>query len=206
MALLLHGDVVLANGYRDFVLTIGIRRDGLALLGADLPIHVELHALHGIVGACVADGAAHGERRDVGEVRAVVYQRVVAHEAQLLRRIELVDAQGGDDGVGRTLARERHTLDDVVAVAVGLGLQLQLCRCQVRRLGIAANKTVVLVIDGTVARIVEELCVQALVEGPVRLQLLLVAHQQVVVVLQDFGLGERLRPETELIHIAHEVT
>ena len=63
----------------------------------------------------------------------------------------------------------------------------------------------VLVIDGSVARVVEELLAQALVEGPVGLELFLVANEQVVVVLQYLVLGEGLRPEAELIHIAHEV-
>ena len=116
-----------------------------------------------------------------------------------------MDAQRGDDSIRCSLTAERHTLDDVVAVTVGLCLQLQLCGCQVRRLGVAARLAVVLVIDGAVARVVEELREQALVEGPVGLQLLLVAHQQVVVVLQNLSLGECLRPEAELVDIAHEV-
>ena len=151
MALLGYGDVVLADGHRDFVLTVGIRCDGRAVLGADLPIDIEVYSLHRIVGIGIADSAAHGERRDVGEVGAVVNERVVAYEAQLLRRVELVDAQGGDDSVGSTLALEGNTLDDVVTVLVGLGLQLQLRGSLVRRLGVAVHLAVVLVIDGAVA-------------------------------------------------------
>ena len=74
MALLGHGDIVFTDGHTDLIFTVDVCRNGLALLGTDLPIDVELHALHGIVGVGVADSAAHGERRDVGEVSAVVYQ------------------------------------------------------------------------------------------------------------------------------------
>ena len=77
-----------------------------------------------------------------------MYQRVVAHEAQLLGGVEFVDAQLGDDSVGRSLAAERHALDDVVAVEVGLGLQLQCSGSKLVGLGVAARLSVVIVIGG----------------------------------------------------------
>ena len=57
----------------------------------------------------------------------------------------------------------------------------------------------VFAIVGAVARVVEELRAQALIEGPVCLQLLFVAHEQVVVVAPNVGLAEALRPQAELI-------
>ena len=98
-----------------------------------------------------------------------MHHRVPAYEAQRLGGVELVDAIDGNDGVGRALAGERYALNDVVAVAIGLGLQPQRAGREGRGLCIAAYSAVVLAIVGAVARIVEELRAQTLVEGPVGL-------------------------------------
>ena len=116
-----------------------------------------------------------------------------------------MDTIEGDDRVGCSLAGEGYALDDVVAVGIGLGLQLQGTGRQRGGLDIADHAAVVLAIVGAVARIVEELGAQALVEGPIGLQLLLVADEQVVVVLHEVGFGEAFRPQTEFISRTLEV-
>ena len=63
-----------------------------------------------------------------------------------------------------------------------------------------------LAIVGSIARVVEELSAQTLVEGPVGFQLRLVAHKQVVEVLYDIGLCKALGPQTEIIYRTFEVT
>ena len=117
-----------------------------------------------------------------------------------------MDSQLWNDCVGGTLTSERYALDDVVTYRVGLCPQREVGGSGGGRLGIAANLAVVLAIDGAVTRVVEELCAQALIEGPVGLQVLLVAHEQMRVVLLYLVLGEYLGPETELIDKALHVS
>ena len=114
-----------------------------------------------------------------------MYERVAVEEEQRFVWVELVNAVHGYDGVSRSLATEWYTLNNVVAVVVGLGLQGQHTGRNGRDHSVAAHTAVMLVVGSAVARIVEELCAQTLVKGPVGLQILLVPHKQVVVVLQN---------------------
>ena len=175
---------MLANRHGKLIVAAGVTLYHLAVGVLQRTIHIHLNSFDGHVGTCIIDVAAHHERRHVLEVGFVVDERVVANKKNGLAGIELVDTIHGHDGVGRSFTRERYALDDVVAVLVGLGLQLEGVRRKCRGLGVAAHATMVLVIVGAIARIIEELCAQTLVEGPVGLKAVLVAHQQMVVVLQ----------------------
>ena len=148
--------------------------------------------------------AAHHKRRHILEVSSV-YESIAADEEELLVGIEFVDTKHRNDRIGRALASERYTLNDIVAVLIGLGLQGQRTGRKCRCLGVAAHVAMVLTIIGAIARIVEELCAQALVECPIGLKTLLVAYEQVIEVLHDVGLAEAFRPQTELIDRTFEV-
>ena len=175
---------MLANRHGKRIYTVCVTLYHLAVGVLQRTIYIHLYALDRHIGTCIIDVAAHCERRHVLEVGFVVDERVVANKKNGLIGIELVDTKHGHDGVGRSFTREWYALDDVVAVLVGLGLQFEGVRSKCRGLGVAAHATMVLMIVGAVARIVEELCAKALIEGPVGLKVILVAHQQMVVVLQ----------------------
>ena len=66
---------VVAYGYAHGKLTVGVGGDGFAILGTDLPVHIDVAALHRVVGIGIAHRTTHREGRDVLEVNAVVYQR-----------------------------------------------------------------------------------------------------------------------------------
>ena len=80
-----------------------------------------------------------------------MYQRVAAYISELLAGAECVDAQRGDDLLGRSFAHKRYTLYGLVSVDIGLALELQLLGRDGRGLGVGAGYTVMLVIYGTVA-------------------------------------------------------
>ena len=189
---------VLTNGYGDVVFAITFALHHLAILVLQQTVDIYLHTLDGHIGTCIVDMSAHGERRHVLEVGGVD-ERILTHEEKRLGGVELMDAKERHHRIGRSLAGERYALDDVVAVSIGLGLQLQRSGREGGGLGIAAHETVVLVVVGAVARVVEQLCAQTFVKGPIGLQSALVAHQQVVEVLQDVGLAEAPCPQAELI-------
>ena len=78
-------------------------------------------------------------------------QRVAADIPELLAGTECVDAQRGNNLIGRSFAHKRYTLYNIVTVNIGPGLEFQFLGSYGRGLGIGAGYTVMLVIYGTVA-------------------------------------------------------
>ena len=126
MSVFLESDGVIADRNADSEVTLIIAGEHLTFLRAFHTVDVESHALHGIVGVGIIDGAADGERRYILEVHTTVDERLLAHEARLTNRREFVDAQSGNHGVVDAFAREGDTSHNVVADRVGVGHQAEL--------------------------------------------------------------------------------
>ena len=115
-------DIVLSDGHVDDELTVLIGHHRLVVARHSTTVHIDLHAVNRDIGAGVDDGATHLEGTDIGEIDAVVYHRRTADETALLLGRELMAVERRNDIEVRTLAAERHSLDDIVAIDVGLGL------------------------------------------------------------------------------------
>ena len=210
MTVLSHCDEVVSDGHADGEFALFVGSNHLAILGTDSSIDVEICSLHGIVRSGIEHLTADGERGDILEVHTAVVQRRHADETRPHAGRELMDAQCRDDAVAGAFAREAHAADGIGTIHIGVAHQAQLvlvghnCGTFGRRL---VGLGVTSIGDAVALREVigKSLLRQALVEGIIDEQALLVAHDGVVVVLLDVFFCEGFCPETELVEIAVEV-